>query len=215
MKSRVERDFDLHDWLEGAKDSYWTIHQLLAEHDFDTLKGMVSAKLLHAVRTTADEYKEAGLVWRTELNMDEGLDARINGISLWTKEEIALYDEDAAKEEPRASPSSSIRGDAGIGDQENVRSSPMYSSNPFGEAARMLSGGRDGNGGVQMTRGKWLVLTVQYNAVQEVVITRDEDATVVAKLVDKRPISWKFACGPLGDLPVDQLENPWWLLKFS
>lgn len=64
--------------------------------------------------------------------------------------------------------------------------------------------------------GEWLVFWVQFTASQQTVVTREDDASVVARIVDERPSLWTFACGPLPPgLPVHQLNTPMWLLKFN
>lgn len=59
---------------------------------------------------------------------------------------------------------------------------------------------------------RWVVLTVQLRTKQKVTISRVEDGTVVAKLIDWRPVYYKFVNGPLPQkMPVRQLDSPWWL----
>ena len=96
MTSRIETEFDLDDWLEGAKDAYWSVHHLLSEEDYASLQGAVSAKLLAAMEGTTRDYRAAGMVWKSQLDPEEPIQARICSMSLWTREEIAEYDEAAA-----------------------------------------------------------------------------------------------------------------------
>ena len=46
----MERSFSASEFLEGAKDAYFIMHQLISEQDWETLRPMVSAKLLDALR---------------------------------------------------------------------------------------------------------------------------------------------------------------------
>lgn len=150
------------------------MHNLLAEEDFDALRDMVSAKLLAAMQATAQDYHAAGIIWRTELDPSEPIQARISGTSLWTRSQIAEYDEDRA----------------GVEDPPGAES-----YGPF---------------------GKWLVVSVQFKTTQRLVIEREGNGGVVARLTDRRPTTWKFASGPLPEkLPVAQLDTPWWLLNLG
>ena len=100
LRSRVEKEFDLQDFLEGAKDAFWMVHQLIGEEDYKSLKSMVSSKLLNAVETTGQEYRSGGLIWRTEIDTDVPLDAQLRRISFWSGEQIADYDPEQAALEP-------------------------------------------------------------------------------------------------------------------
>jgi hypothetical protein len=100
LKSRVEKEFELQEFLEGAKDAFWMVHQLIGEEDYKTLKTMVSSKLLHAVETTGQEYRSGGLIWRTEVDEDVPLEAQLRRISFWSGEQIAEYDKEQAALEP-------------------------------------------------------------------------------------------------------------------
>lgn len=177
LRSRVEKEFELQEFLEGAKDAFWMVHQLIGEEDYKTLKTMVSSKLLNAVETTGQEYRSGGLVWRTEIDSDIPLDAQLRRISFWSGEQIAEYDPEQAALE-----------------LENASKLPMPA-------------------------GKWLIMWVSYKAAQKTLITREEDGQIVAKLTDKRPAQWTFACGPLPESsaqgPPARLNLPFWLLKFS
>jgi hypothetical protein len=98
LKARVEKEFELQEFLEGSKDAFWMVHQLIGEEDYISLKTMVSSKLLDAVETTGKEYRSGGLVWRTEIDENVPLDAQLRRISFWSGEQIAEYDpEEAAK----------------------------------------------------------------------------------------------------------------------
>ncbi|KAG7672393.1 hypothetical protein Ndes2526B_g09095 [Nannochloris sp. 'desiccata'] len=100
LKARVEKEFELHEFLEGAKDAFWMVHQLIGEEDYKTLKTMVSSKLLNAVETTGQEYRSGGLIWRTEVDEDVPLEAQLRRISFWSGEQIAEYDKEQAALEP-------------------------------------------------------------------------------------------------------------------
>ena len=67
-----------------------------------------------------------------------------------------------------------------------------------------------------MPTGRWLIVNVQYKSAQKTLITREEDGQVLATLTDKRPAAWTFAAGPLPEgCPVDELDTPFWLVKFD
>lgn len=102
LRARVEREFELEEFLEGAKDAFWTVHQLIGQEDYKTLKTMVSSKLLNAVETTGQEYRSGGLVWRTEVDEDAPLEAQLRRISFWSGEQIAEYDIEQAALEPES-----------------------------------------------------------------------------------------------------------------
>ena len=186
LKNKIEKEFDLNHFLEGAKDAFWIVHRLIGQEDYATLKTMVSKKLADAVETTGAEYRAGGLIWRTEIDGDTGgmtgegevtgpiIDAQLRRITLWNRDQIAEYDEEQAALQP-----------------ENVDALTFPS-------------------------GRWLILYVQYHVKQNTIITREEDGQVVAKLTDKRPALWTFASGPLPEgLPVQNLDTPFWLLKFD
>ena len=100
IQVKIEREFDLHDFLEGAKDAFWTVHSLLGDEDMQTLQPMVSRKLLNAVKATGEEYRSGGLIWRTEIDTDVPLEAQLRRISLWSATQIAAYDKERAAEVP-------------------------------------------------------------------------------------------------------------------
>ena len=62
------------------------VHQLISDADYPTLRGMVSRKLLNAVESTGADFRESGLIWRTDLEGD--VDARMRGVSFWSRKEI-------------------------------------------------------------------------------------------------------------------------------
>jgi hypothetical protein len=100
LRSRVDKEFELQEFLEGAKDAFWMVHQLIGQEDYKSLKTMVSAKLLNAVETTGEEYRSGGLVWRTEIDEDVPIDAQLRRMSFWTGEQISEYDKEQAALEP-------------------------------------------------------------------------------------------------------------------
>lgn len=87
IKARVETSFDQEEALEGAMDAFWTFHDLVSDEDFETLATMTSAKVLDAIQFTAKEFKENGLIWRTEIDPDS-MSAQLRGISLMSKEQM-------------------------------------------------------------------------------------------------------------------------------
>jgi hypothetical protein len=148
-----------------------TVHKLIADEDYGTLRTMASSKLVDAIEATGKEYRSAGLVWRTEIDTDKPIDAQLRYFTTWDRRTIENYDEDK-----------------------------VGSSVPTGP----------------YPTGQWLVFWIQFKAGQQTVVTREEDGSVVARIVDDRPSLWTFACGPLPpDLPVRQLDTPLWLLKFN
>lgn len=174
IRVKIEKQFELNEFLEGAKDAFWMVHHLMGKEDYTTLKSMVSSKLLDAVQATGSEYRAGGLIWRTEIDTDVPFDVQLRRISFWTGKQIADYDKEQAALEP-----------------------------PNSEK-------------LDMPTGRWLIMYVYYKTAQRTVITREEDGQIVAQLTDKRPAVWTFAAGPLPEgCPVDTLETPFWLVKFS
>ncbi|GAB4824150.1 hypothetical protein N2152v2_011196 [Parachlorella kessleri] len=99
IRARVDEEFTIEEFLEGAKDAYWMVNHLLSNDDFEALKaGMLSAKLVEALETTRREYAEAGFVWRTQI--EGGIQAGLRGLSFWGKDEMAAYDPIRAAEAP-------------------------------------------------------------------------------------------------------------------
>jgi len=183
IKARIETEFDVSEWLEGAKDAYWTVHSLMAKDDYTALNDMVSSKLLTAMEGTAEDYRKSGLAWRSEIDPEEPIGAQINGISFMNREGILKYDETAAAQR--------------AGTEEVAHEGAWLKASPHPENLD----------------GKWLVITVQYRTTNKLVITRADSGEVIAKLIDRRPHTWKFASGPLPkELPVKRLESSWWLL---
>ena len=174
IRQKIEKEFELNEFLEGAKDAFWMVHQLMGEEDYATLKTMVSSKLLDAVQATGNEYRAGGLIWRTEIDTDVPLDAQLRRITFWSKNQISEYDKEQAALAPENSDS------------------------------------------LAMPTGRWLIVNVQYKSAQKTLITREEDGQVLATLTDKRPAAWTFAAGPLPEgCPVDELDTPFWLVKFD
>ncbi|PSC74594.1 Swr1 complex bromodomain subunit Brf1 isoform A [Micractinium conductrix] len=170
VRGRIETEFDVTEFVEGAKDALYTVHELLAEEDWEGLKPMMSAKLLTAWRDTAAEYRAQGFVWRTQLGPEPWLGG-LRGLGFINKAQMEDYDPAIASLAPDV---------------------PPLSAAPT---------------------GMFMVLTVSLKVEQLTTISR-EDGKVVAELKDLRPLSWKFATGPLpGELPVDQLGTPWFLLS--
>lgn len=94
MHNQVETDFELDEFLEGAKDAYYMVHQLMGEGDFASLKPMVSSKLLNALKLTGKDYGDSGLSWRTEIEGD--VEAYLTTLELWSAEKVKDYDEELA-----------------------------------------------------------------------------------------------------------------------
>lgn len=95
IQTRIETDFNLEETLEAALDAFWTFHQLVGKEDFETLKTMVSAKVLDAVKKTGEDYRSNGLIWRVEIDPDS-LEAQLRGVGFWVKDQIKEYDEEQA-----------------------------------------------------------------------------------------------------------------------
>ncbi|KAL4436837.1 hypothetical protein ABPG75_003976 [Micractinium tetrahymenae] len=91
IRSRVEKEFDVKEFLEGAKDAFHTVHELMAAEDWEALKPMMSAKLFDAFKDTADAYKADGLLWRTKLG-PEPWEAAVRGVGFMTRQEMEAYD---------------------------------------------------------------------------------------------------------------------------
>ncbi|EFN55690.1 expressed protein [Chlorella variabilis] len=94
LRTRVEREFEVEEVLEGAKDAYYIVHKLLEEEDWETLRSMMSAKLFAAFQDTVAAYKADGLVWRTAISQD--LQAGIRGLAFATKQQMETYDPEQA-----------------------------------------------------------------------------------------------------------------------
>ncbi len=73
---------------------------MIGEEDYESLRTMVSAKLLNAVKTTGEEYRAGGLVWRTEIDENAPLEAQLQRVSLWSAEQVAEYDKEVAAAAP-------------------------------------------------------------------------------------------------------------------
>lgn len=214
ITSKVESKFDLHETLEGSKDAFFVVNHLLGEHDWEGLRGMVSPKLLCALRDTCDEYGSAGLVWRTELEGD--LQARLHGLSFLDAEAMAQYSELHSKEAGEAAPAPASERVEGA--HEPAAEAPAAEGpSDFKAAAADASSEADKAGGAEPApwpAGAWMVLTVQLRGEQLTTISREDDGQLVAELRDERWTRWRFATGPLPDnLPAEQLETQWCLLS--
>lgn len=158
FKARIEQEFDLNEFLEGAKDAFWMTHRLIGEENFELLKTMVSSKLLNALEMTGKEYRSAGLVWRTEMDpIRHPIEAQLRGVSIWSRDEMKEFDPERASE---ATPDDSDDASATEKPEQSVGSGFSY-------WARMSVAQKN-------FVNKFLVVTVKFQTEQSVVITREE-----------------------------------------
>lgn len=82
----LDRSFSHQDFLEGSKDAYIAVHECFADGDLESLRPLVSQRVLNAFSETLRSYREAGL--SMELSLESLDDAYITGFRLAGDEDI-------------------------------------------------------------------------------------------------------------------------------
>eukprot|EP00210_Caulerpa_lentillifera_P009664 g9220.t1 len=85
----IDIDFDVYEFLEGAKDAYYMVNHLFGEGDFETLKPMVSSKLLENFKAVSDEFKDKGMVM--SISTEEIKGANIAGVRVVNALSLTRY----------------------------------------------------------------------------------------------------------------------------
>ena len=80
--------FDTDAFLDGAKDAYCAVHEAFAEGDTESLRPMVTQRVLSAFEHTLTSYRDAGL--SMELSLESIDDAYITGIGLVSDTSLGL-----------------------------------------------------------------------------------------------------------------------------
>jgi len=57
----MDSDFDVEEFLEGAKDAFYIVNHLFEEGDYETLRPMVSTKLYDNMKATSEHFTNEGL----------------------------------------------------------------------------------------------------------------------------------------------------------